>query len=146
MFLLILSSMFLLQFGSTSLIPRSVFKLILLNGTSVDLNPNVKNEQIKLPFLSQSSQVDAQIPIKNGESSCQKSSFGKKMCASSQQKTKSCNTNQALLRVYMYDLPSEFHFGLLGWSEKSNQMWPDVSNPNRIPSYPGGLNLQHSME
>lgn len=147
MFLLILSSIFLLQFGNTSLIPRSVFKLILLNGTSVYLKSNAKNEQIKLPFLSsESSQVDAQIPIDNGESSCKKFSYEKKICASWQQKILSCNINQALLRIYMYDLPSEFHFGLLGWKGKSNQMWPDVSNPHRIPSYPGGLNLQHSME
>ncbi|XVF11923.1 hypothetical protein REPUB_Repub08aG0069900 [Reevesia pubescens] len=147
MFLLILSSMFLLQFGNTSLIPHSVFKLILLNGTSVYLKPNVKNEQIKLPFLSsESSQVHSQIPIKYGESSCRKSSYGKKMCASWQQKITSCNAKQALLRVYMYDLPSEFHFGLLGWKGKSNQIWPDVNDPSRIPSYPGGLNLQHSME
>lgn len=146
MFFLILSSVFLLQFGNTSLIPRSVFKLILFNGTSVYLN-SVKNEQIKLPFLSsESSQVDAQKPMKNGVSSCQISSYGKKMCNSWHQKVKSCNTNQALLRVYMYDLPSEFHFGLLGWKGKSSQMWPAVNDPSRIPSYPGGLNLQHSME
>ncbi|XVF50125.1 hypothetical protein PTKIN_Ptkin04bG0070100 [Pterospermum kingtungense] len=145
-FFLILSSVFLLQFGNTSLIPRSVFKLILFNGTSVYLN-SVKNEQINLPFLSsESSQVDAQKTMKNGESSCQISSFGKKMCNSWQQEVKSCNANQALLRIYMYDLPSEFHFGLLGWKGKSNQIWPDVKDPSRIPSYPGGLNLQHSME
>lgn len=146
MFLLILSSVFLLQFGNTSLIPRSVFKLILLNGTSVYL-PNLKSEQIKLPFLSsESSQVDAQIPLRNGQSSCQISSSGKKMCASWQQNLKSCDTSEALLRVYMYDLPSEFHFGLLGWKGKANQMWPDVNDPSIIPLYPGGLNLQHSME
>ncbi|XVE56930.1 hypothetical protein DITRI_Ditri04bG0050300 [Diplodiscus trichospermus] len=147
MFLLILSSVFLLQFGNTSLIPHSVFNLILLNGTAVYLKPSVKNEQIKLPFLSsKSSQVDAQIKVENGEPSCQKLSYGKKMCNSWQQKIKSCNNNQALLRVFMYDLPPEFHFGLLDWKGKSDQMWPDVNNPSRIPSYPGGLNLQHSME
>ncbi|XVF54307.1 hypothetical protein PTKIN_Ptkin05aG0170700 [Pterospermum kingtungense] len=128
MFLLTLSSMFLLQFGNTSVIPQSVFKLILLNGTSVYLKPNVLNVQTKLPLLSQSSQFDAQIPVKNGESSCQKSK------------------SRSILRVYMYDLPPEFHFGLLGWKGKPNQIWPDVTEPNRVPSYPGGLNLQHSME
>ncbi|CAH1442984.1 unnamed protein product [Lactuca virosa] len=46
----------------------------------------------------------------------------------------------------MYDLPPEFHFGLLGWKEDRNQIWPNVSNLNQIPSYPGGLNLQHSIE
>ncbi|XP_023761290.1 probable arabinosyltransferase ARAD1 [Lactuca sativa] len=58
----------------------------------------------------------------------------------------SCNPNQALLKVFMYDLPPEFHFGLLGWKGKSNQIWPNVSNFSEIPSYPGGLNLQHSVE
>ncbi|KAK3027440.1 hypothetical protein RJ639_042080 [Escallonia herrerae] len=57
-----------------------------------------------------------------------------------------CDPNQALLGVYMYDLPPEFHFGLLGWRGSSNQTWPNVSYPSKIPPYPGGLNLQHSME
>lgn len=46
----------------------------------------------------------------------------------------------------MYDLPPEFHFGLLGWKGSSDEIWPDVSDPNNIPPYPGGLNLQHSIE
>ncbi|KAK6123034.1 hypothetical protein DH2020_043230 [Rehmannia glutinosa] len=46
----------------------------------------------------------------------------------------------------MYDLPPEFHFGLLGWKGSANQTWPNVSDQMRIPSYPGGLNLQHSTE
>lgn len=57
-----------------------------------------------------------------------------------------CNVNKALLKVYMYDLPPMFHFGMLGWKGRANQTWPDVSNPNRVPTYPGGLNLQHSIE
>ncbi|XP_047328847.1 probable arabinosyltransferase ARAD2 [Impatiens glandulifera] len=47
------------------------------------------------------------------------------------------------LKVYMYDLPPEFHFGLMGWKGKENQTWPKL---NEIPRYPGGLNLQHSIE
>lgn len=46
----------------------------------------------------------------------------------------------------MYDLPPEFHFGLLDWKGIGNQTWPDIVNPSRIPRYPGGLNLQHSIE
>jgi Exostosin family len=46
----------------------------------------------------------------------------------------------------MYDLPPMFHFGMLGWKGKANQTWPDVSNPTQVPTYPGGLNLQHSIE
>ncbi|KFK41906.1 hypothetical protein AALP_AA2G187600 [Arabis alpina] len=53
----------------------------------------------------------------------------------------SCNRNQDVLKVFMYDLPSEFHFGLLG-----SKIWPNVKNISSIPSYPGGLNRQHSVE
>ncbi|KAJ8539919.1 hypothetical protein K7X08_026308 [Anisodus acutangulus] len=57
-----------------------------------------------------------------------------------------CDTKQALLRVYMYDLPPEFHFGLLGWKGSGNELWPNVGMQGQVPSYPGGLNLQHSIE
>lgn len=62
------------------------------------------------------------------------------------QDRKVCDPNQAMLKVFMYDLPPEFHFGLLGWKGKKSQTWPDVSDANRALNYPGGLNLQHSME
>ncbi|KAH7654207.1 Xylogalacturonan beta-1,3-xylosyltransferase protein [Dioscorea alata] len=55
-----------------------------------------------------------------------------------------CDPERALLKVFMYDLPAEFHFGLLGWSSKGGEVWPDVKE--KIPDYPGGLNLQHSIE
>ena len=57
-----------------------------------------------------------------------------------------CQTNNkvALLKVYMYDLSPEFHFGLLGWEPQGNGVWPDLQN--KVPDYPGGLNLQHSIE
>nr|XP_043616463.1 probable arabinosyltransferase ARAD1 [Erigeron canadensis] len=58
----------------------------------------------------------------------------------------SCDPNQALLKAFMYDLPPEFHFGLLGWRGNTNQIWPNVGNLSDIPKYPGGLNLQHSIE
>ncbi|CAO2143121.1 unnamed protein product [Urochloa humidicola] len=49
------------------------------------------------------------------------------------------------VRVFMYDMPPEFHFGLLGWSSPSpDSVWPDLSTPP--PRYPGGLNQQHSVE
>ncbi|XP_015081319.1 probable arabinosyltransferase ARAD1 [Solanum pennellii] len=56
------------------------------------------------------------------------------------------DTKQALLRVYMYDLPPEFHFGLLGWKGNGKEMWPNVDMQGHVPSYPGALNLQHSVE
>lgn len=56
-----------------------------------------------------------------------------------------CSRNDELvLKVFMYDLPPEFHFGLLDWKPIGNSVWPDVRT--NIPGYPGGLNLQHSIE
>ncbi|XP_020174570.2 probable arabinosyltransferase ARAD1 [Aegilops tauschii subsp. strangulata] len=55
----------------------------------------------------------------------------------------SCDAENAQLRVYLYDLPPEFHFGMLGWDGK--EAWPDVRDAGAVPHYPGGLNLQHSV-
>ncbi|RCV36290.1 hypothetical protein SETIT_7G307000v2 [Setaria italica] len=56
-----------------------------------------------------------------------------------------CDPRGAAVRVFMYDMPPEFHFGLLGWSPPSpDSVWPDLSTPP--PRYPGGLNQQHSVE
>ncbi|BFG32777.1 hypothetical protein CerSpe_190510 [Prunus speciosa] len=146
-FLLILSSVFLLQFSKTSFTPSSVFKLILVNGTSVYFEPLVKSRQKQLPFLSSEvSRVDAIRSSKRSELACQVSNSSKKLGSLRKMKTMACDSTQALLRVFMYELPPEFHFGLLGWKGKENQTWPNVSIPSRIPHYPGGLNLQHSIE
>lgn len=59
---------------------------------------------------------------------------------------KQCDRTRALLKVYMYDLPPEFHFGLVGWNGSEGQTWPNASDVTKVPSYPGGLNLQHSVE
>ncbi|XP_010467993.1 PREDICTED: probable arabinosyltransferase ARAD1, partial [Camelina sativa] len=50
------------------------------------------------------------------------------------------------LKVYMYDMSPEFHFGLLGWKPERNNdvVWPDIRV--NVPHHPGGLNLQHSVE
>ncbi|GAB4858011.1 hypothetical protein Ancab_015915 [Ancistrocladus abbreviatus] len=53
-----------------------------------------------------------------------------------------CNASK--LKVFMYDLSPEFHFGLLGWKPEGSSFWPDIGK--KIPAYPGGLNLQHSIE
>ncbi|CAI0401694.1 unnamed protein product [Linum tenue] len=57
-----------------------------------------------------------------------------------------CDENQAVLKVYMYDLPPEFHFGMLEWKGNGNEIWPSVNDPRHIPPYLGGLFLQHGME
>ncbi|KAK4272378.1 hypothetical protein QN277_020944 [Acacia crassicarpa] len=63
-------------------------------------------------------------------------SFGSQTC--------SANDNKSVLKVFMYDLPPQFHFGLLDWKPKGNSVWPDITS--QLPEYPGGLNLQHSIE
>lgn len=57
-----------------------------------------------------------------------------------------CDRDRDVLKVFMYDLPSEFHFGILNWHKKGSEIWPNVNNISTIPSYPGGLNRQHSVE
>ncbi|XP_058205435.1 probable arabinosyltransferase ARAD1 [Rhododendron vialii] len=52
--------------------------------------------------------------------------------------------NKAVLKVFMYDLPPEFHFELLDWKPEGKGVWPDIRT--KVPEYPGGLNLQHSIE
>ena len=136
-FLLVLSSLFLLQFGKHSLIPRSVLELILINNTSFDL-PNFKREQIVLPPFT-----SGQRP---GELDCQVSNSSQKINSVGPQRKMGCDPTLAILRVFMYDLPPEFHFGLLDWKPKVNQTWPKVDNLKLFPTYPGGLNLQHSVE
>ncbi|KAK7289820.1 hypothetical protein RIF29_03782 [Crotalaria pallida] len=48
------------------------------------------------------------------------------------------------LKVFLYDLPSEFHFALLDWKPEGKSVWPDIKT--KVPGYPGGLNWQHSIE
>ncbi|XP_077226402.1 putative arabinosyltransferase ARAD1 [Tasmannia lanceolata] len=63
---------------------------------------------------------------------------------SGDQEFKKCNPNKAILKVFMYDLPPEFHFGMLDWRGEGGKVWPDLHS--QFPDYPGGLNLQHSIE
>ncbi|CAA0839417.1 exostosin family protein [Striga hermonthica] len=61
--------------------------------------------------------------------------------------SRKCYSNDVpmpILKVYMYDLPSEFHFDQLGWKNSGKGVWPDIRV--EVPEYPGGLNLQHSIE
>ncbi|KAF8390204.1 hypothetical protein HHK36_024726 [Tetracentron sinense] len=148
MFLLILSSVFLLQSTNNSFIPGSVFRLILANKTSIYLRPIDSSNSGNLPYLSSApSLVDTRSPKSRiQDAACGGSNSNRKVGALGEWSGKACDPIRALLKVYMYDLPPEFHFGLLGWKGKGGQIWPDVSSPRLIPPYPGGLNLQHSME
>ncbi|GJW71407.1 probable arabinosyltransferase ARAD1 [Tanacetum coccineum] len=115
-FFLILSCSLLFRAGDSSLVPRSIYNLIVVDSGSVE----------------------------------PKSSSCKEFCSESEpepvKRAASCDPSRAVLKVFMYDLPSEFHFGLLGWKGNPNQIWPKVGNFSEVPRYPGGLNLQHSIE
>ncbi|KAL1347356.1 hypothetical protein HN51_020817 [Arachis hypogaea] len=140
MFLLVVSFLFLFQFSSHSLIPRSVLELILVNNTSLYFMPNFKREKLVLPH-DPSGDLKLQLQ-KHGESDCRVPNSSQKTSSLGQQMSVTSDP----LRVFMYDLPPEFHFGLLGWKGSVNQTWPVIDDLKYIPHYPGGLNLQHSIE
>ncbi|KAI3807449.1 hypothetical protein L1987_23377 [Smallanthus sonchifolius] len=118
---LILSSSLLFQFGDNSIVPRSIYNLIIVNNTP----DYIRIDEPKSP----------PFPPSSDHASCFRSR--------PVNPASSCDQNQALLKVFMYDLPPSFHFGLLG-DQNPNRIWPNLSH--EIPKYPGGLNLQHSME
>ncbi|PKA66633.1 Xylogalacturonan beta-1,3-xylosyltransferase [Apostasia shenzhenica] len=136
LFYLVSLSIFLLFFScfallrsssSSSLIPESVLMLMVVNNTSVLSNRGFSSKSIPNLF----SPMAPATFLKSKEND---------------KVRRGCDSAQAILKVYMYDLPTEFHFGLLGWKGKKNQIWPNTSDLNHLPSYPGGLNLQHSVE
>ncbi|KAL0404661.1 UNVERIFIED_CONTAM: hypothetical protein Sradi_2106900 [Sesamum radiatum] len=64
--------------------------------------------------------------------------------ATRKRNSRKCDTNSQILKVFMHDLPSQFHFALLGWKGGGRTVWPDIRS--EVPKYPGGLNMQHSIE
>ncbi|GFZ09396.1 exostosin family protein [Actinidia rufa] len=48
------------------------------------------------------------------------------------------------LRFSCMIYPQSFIFKLLDWKPEGKRVWPDVRT--KVPEYPGGLNLQHSIE
>ncbi|KAK9669236.1 hypothetical protein RND81_13G118000 [Saponaria officinalis] len=135
MVFLILSSFFLFHSVINPFKPSSVFKFIVVGDesdepfeppSSIEHIHETKDDTVKLKLLG-----DAVV---------------NERIATTLEDNVACDKNKALLRVYMYDMSPEFHFGLLEWKASSNRIWPDVSNPSEVPRYPGGLNLQHSIE
>lgn len=129
---LILSASLLFQFGDNLLVPRSIYNLIIVNNTP----SYTKHDETEISNpIEPVSPLFVAAPCKV---SCLESNPIKPNI--------SRNQNRALLKVFMYDLPPDFHLGLLGWKGDRNRIWPNVSNLSEIPKYPGGLNLQHSVE
>ncbi|KAF2306855.1 hypothetical protein GH714_022073 [Hevea brasiliensis] len=89
-------------------------------------------------------QYNVELPLGNREGEGDEETPQEKVAV----KEVKCNTHnensKEPLKVYMYDLPPEFHFALLGWTPQGDSVWPDLRT--KIPAYPGGLNLQHSIE
>lgn len=135
--LLMLSWLSLLELRDDSFIANSVFQFILVNNASAYSKPNFRTSLPETLVIkdSASQEVANQVskPMNNVEEL-------------EKYEGKLCDKDRARLKVYMYDLPTKFHFGLLGWKGLKNQIWPNVGYENSIPSYPGGLNLQHSTE
>ncbi|KAF5180318.1 Exostosin-like [Thalictrum thalictroides] len=143
MSLLILSSVFLLQSTTTSLLTGSVFKQIRINNSTLYFRPNSNsnsNANFNPRSVASTSNGKVQDLINRD------SITSKEVRDFRQERRTVCDPNEDILKIFMYDLPPEFHFGLLGWNGTGDQIWPDVSNVSRVPPYPGGLNLQHSIE
>ncbi|KAK4402295.1 putative arabinosyltransferase A [Sesamum angolense] len=144
MFLLISASLSLVQLSHTSLIPKSVLQLIIADNSKINLEPDGLGYAQRSPLSKIGTSEKGKIAIQEGTSE----GLDPKRVIDEPKiyRRESCDERRALLRVYMYDLPPEFHFGLLGWTGDENKTWPSVNARSRIPSYPGGLNLQHSAE
>lgn len=142
-FFLILSSLALLQFSDSSFASQSsFFQDIVVNKTSVYWKVYEKNDKLESTVVSDSL---AQEKLRNQEVVSKVSNEIEDKPGLGDGSTV-CDPSVASVKIYMYDLPPEFHFGLLGWRGNGNERWPDVSDPAKIPRYPGGLNLQHSIE
>ncbi|XP_031475568.1 probable arabinosyltransferase ARAD1 [Nymphaea colorata] len=124
--LLLYSILFLLNSGNVAL-PEPVIKLTPVKGAAVSAT---EVQRLPTPWLT---------PYVNDGHDVSSSSGTTQGCGSY-----ACRTNQEAIKVFMYDLPPQFHFGLLGWEPREDESWPDVRQ--EVPSYPGGLTHQHSVE
>ncbi|XP_043699314.1 probable arabinosyltransferase ARAD1 [Telopea speciosissima] len=109
------------HFIDHSILPNSNLFAVIDNGNTKPQNQN--NIQPSEPNMSVSVNYTAE--------------------AHQDKKLMKCNPSK-IVKVFMYDLPPEFHFGLLDWKSEGDSVWPDLKT--KIPDYPGGLNLQHSIE
>ncbi|XP_043697938.1 probable arabinosyltransferase ARAD1 [Telopea speciosissima] len=110
------------HFVDLSTLPNSKLFAVVENGNSQPRNQD--NVDLSIPNMPVSVDYEKEAP--------------------QVEKLMKCNPNKVVLKVFMYDLPPEFHFGLLNWKPEGDNVWPDLKT--KIPDYPGGLNLQHSIE
>ncbi|KAL1831715.1 hypothetical protein ACET3Z_001366 [Daucus carota] len=142
MCLLVFSSTFLFQLSDNSFMPGMLEIVDDYNSSEYFLSDLRKS-------VSQTSDADTIMPFskktKISDELVPQITDVPRTVSLGYDEVKVCNPTRAILRVYMYDLPPEFHFRLLGWKGGPDQLWPDFSKTSQIPRYPGGLNLQHSI-
>nr|GMD32641.1 probable arabinosyltransferase ARAD1 [Ipomoea batatas] len=141
---LVIISTLSLHFSSDFFLPRPILKIVVVNSTSGYWKSSAISAEVETFLLPSETtprqEVKSLVVVSEASSSMSSSGIRGP-------DDKRCDANNARLKVYMYDLPPEFHFGLLGWNGSgNNSCWPDVSKPSEVPRYPGGLNLQHSVE
>lgn len=98
-------------------------------------------------FATADDNLDSELHVQNDDKSpiMHRPAFlNQELVAHKERELVKCKTKNAVLKVFMYDLPAEFHFGLLDWKPMGDSVWPDLKT--KVPDYPGGLNLQHSIE
>lgn len=112
------------------------------NGGSPFLEQNVVEPQSgKLDLVEK---VDEPLQ-KEEQEEAEQQAQEKPVFENMQCKTDNSNKREQPLKVFMYDMPTEFHFELLDWkAQEGGSVWPDLRV--QVPHYPGGLNLQHSIE
>ncbi|XP_015899723.3 probable arabinosyltransferase ARAD1 isoform X1 [Ziziphus jujuba] len=150
--LFILSWFFVLRstgrphFIDHTLLPNSKLLSTVENGSTSTQSQNdvdsIGNRSILVDAEEESSSSSSPPPPPPPPSSS--SSSQDKEAPQAEQTIEFVTNNKVVLKVFMYDLPPEFHFGLLDWKPEGNSVWPDLRS--KIPDYPGGLNLQHSIE
>ncbi|KAJ0988315.1 hypothetical protein J5N97_006671 [Dioscorea zingiberensis] len=129
----------LMYISRSSRVPESVFMFMFVNNSSVVVTPKTQSDAF---YHNKSVSTEPAALVDHGKPNTAEMDLELMLQVDGDVCVQQ-NKKGVLLRVYMYDLPPEFHFGLLGWKGRTGQIWPDVGN---FPSYPGGLNRQHSVE
>lgn len=122
--------------GSRKISTVSYFPYLRLNKQSLETNVAGEETPLTGSELDEASESDVASFLESFDVGSQ---------GDSEDEVQGCNYWQAELKVYMYDLSSEFHYGLIpGYEVEKGQYWP--RNGSEIPEYPGGLYQQHSPE
>ncbi|OIW03267.1 hypothetical protein TanjilG_20571 [Lupinus angustifolius] len=136
MFMTIMCMLFVLRSPFSESSPKSIYQNLLNNllpnsnyfTTFNDTNSEVQNHNVESSFGSENVEANRET----------------KEISKTDDSVKCRRHEKVVLKVFMYDLPSEFHFGLMDWKPEGKSVWPNMKT--KIPYYPGFLFLQHSIE